>query len=797
MQTIGRDLRYGARILFKNFGFTLIAVVTLALGIGANTAIFSVVNAVLLRPLPYFQPEQIVAIRFGQSALDVADMRSWSKSYEEMGGNAIQALDYTGGQEPVQWRVGMATGGYFKTLGVSAALGRTLSDDDDKQGGARVIVLSYGLWQRQFGGDPKILGQTVPLSGENYTVVGVMPANFKSPRDQAEAWGALRVIYPVAAAYRGVHFLQTFARLKPGVTIAQAQSEMSFIDQRLAELYPEENKKRQTLLMPLHERVVGQTRPALRMLFGAVGLVLLIACANFANLLLARAATREHELVIRAAIGASRGRLIRQLVTESVMLSVLGGIVGLMLAFWGIDLLTTLKPADLPRLETISIDGHVLGFTLAVSVITGIIFGLIPAWNATSINVNDALKEGGRGTVGTARHRVRSVLVVTELALALVLLIGAGLLIKSFWQLRNIKAGFNPDNLLTMRIDLPESRYRQIPKQMQYRRAVLDELNALPGAQAAMISELPLSGDSLNHDFIVEGRPPIAPGEEPDVETRSIAGEYFNVMQIPRIAGRAFTPQDKEGTLIVGVVNEALVRQFFPHEDPIGKRVGWARDNPISWITIIGVVSDVKHFGLDQPDAPTVYTPFAQSTQSWKRWMTIVVRGDVDPNALANAAKSRIWKIDPQIPPTKIHPMSEVMAEATAARRFNMLLLGIFAGIALALAAVGIYGVVSYAVTQRTHEIGIRIALGARPRDVLTLVVREGMILASIGVGIGLMAALALTKFLSGLLFGVSATDPMTYLLLSSVLAGVALFACYIPARRAVRVDPMVALRSE
>ncbi len=797
MESFRQDLRYGARTLFKNYGFTLVAITTLALGIGANTAIFSVVNAVLLRPLPYLEPERVVTTRSNQSALDLADVRAWSRSFEEMGGNVMQPLDYTGGIEPLQWKVGLVTGGYFKTLGVQPAMGRAISFDDDKQGGARIIILSYGLWQQQFNGDPNILGKTIPLSGEIYTVIGVMPVGFKSPRDTSEAWAPLQVVSPLAAAYRGVHFLQTYLRLKPGVSPAQAQSEMAVIDKRLAELYPEENKNRQTRLIPMHERIVGQTRQALLILFGAVGLVLLIACANFANLLLARATAREQELVVRVALGASRWRLIRQLLTESVMISVLGGAAGLMLASWGIELLVSLKPDNLPRLETIGVDRWVLVFTLGVSIATGILFGLIPAWNATSVNVNDALKEGGRGAVGSAKHYLRSVLVTLEIALALVLLIGAGLLIKSFWQLRNVKSGFNSDNLLTLRIDLPESRYREIPKQMQYRRAVLDEINTLPGAQAAMVSELPLSGDALMHNFLVEGRPQIDPGDEPEVETRSIAGDYFRVMRIPLLAGRDFTPQDKEDTPLVGVINQSLARQFFQNEDPLGKRVRWARDEQVNWITVIGVVGDIRQFGLDQPDETTLYTPYAQTNRAWKRWMSLVVRSESDTAALTGAVKNRIWKVDPMIPATKVQMMSDVMAEAVSAQRFNMSLLSIFAGVALLLSAVGIYGVISYAVAQRTHEIGVRVALGAQPRDVMKLVLGQGMLLALIGAGLGLIAAFALTRLMSTLLFGVSATDPMTFGVIALLLIAVALLACYIPARRAVKVDPMAALRYE
>jgi putative ABC transport system permease protein len=796
MGTLWQDLRYAARMLLKNYGFALVAIATLALGIGANTAIFSVVNAVLLRPLPYHEPEQIVSFRSNESVLDLSDIKAWNQSFAIIGGHTIQPLDYVGNSEPRQWRAGHVTGDFFRTLGVPAQLGRVITEDDDKQGGPFVTVLSYALWQKQFGGEPGIVGKTVTLSGNNYTVIGVMPAGFKTPLDDTEAWCPVRVTNPLAAAYRGVHFLRTYARLKPGVTIAQAQTEMAAIDKRLAEAFPEENKRRRTVLFSLHERIVGQIKQALIVLFCAVGLVLLIACANFANLLLSRAAAREQEMVVRVALGAGRWRLTRQLLTESSLIALLGGSLGVILAIWGVDLLIALKPENIPRLETISVDSRVLVFTLAISLATGIVFGLAPSWHAGRINVSDALKEGGRGTAGTARHRMRSALVIIEMAMAMVLLIGAGLLIKSFWQLRNVEPGFNVENLLTMRIELPEARYREISKQTQYRHTLLEEVNSLPGAETALVSELPMSGNWLTHDFAVEGQQ-LATGEEPDVQTRSIEGNYFRVMQIPLLAGRDFTPQDNEHAPLAGIVNESLARRFFQGQNPIGKRVRWARDPEPNWITIIGVVGDVKHFGLDEAEEPALYTPYTQSNRAWKRWLNLVIRGQNEPGSLAGAVKERIWRIDPQIPVTHVLTMEELMRSSVEARRFNMLLLSIFAGVALLLSAVGIYGVISYAVTQRTHEIGIRVALGAQPRDVTILVIRQGMILTLIGVVIGLISGFGLTRMMSNMLFGVRATDPMTFIIISVLLAAVAFFACFIPARRATKVDPMVALRYE
>jgi putative ABC transport system permease protein len=796
MQTLLQDLRFGARMLIKKPGFTLIAVLTLALGIGANTAIFSVINAVLLKPLPYDQPEQLMTTRGNQSVPDLNDVRAWSQSYAAVGGINQQPLDYTGGSEPQQLLVGHVTGGFFATLGIAAKIGRTLNYDDDKPGGARVAVLSDELWQQLFTRDPNVIGKTLPLGGNSFTVVGVMPAEFKSPRDNAQLWVPIHVTNAEAAAYRGVHFLHVYLRLQPDVTLQQAATEMQVLDKRLAEAYPAENKNRRTILLPLLERVVGDTTTTLWVLFGAVALVLLIACANYANLLLVRGAARQQEMTVRVALGAGQGRIVRQILTESVLLSLLGGIVGLVLAQWGVELLLALKPENLPRLETINLDARVLSFALFVSLLTGIVFGLAPAWSATRVNVNEALKEGERGGVSAARHRMRSALIVFEMALACLLLVGAGLLIKSFWHLRTVQPGFNSDNLVTMRINLPETRYKEIPRQNQYRQALLAEVNAVPNVKAALVSELPLSGDSLNHDFTREGWT-LPVGEEPSVETRSIEGDYFQTMQIPLLAGRDFTVHDNADAPLVGIVNEALVKQHFPNENPLGKRVRWARADEIHWITIVGVVGDVRHFGLDAPEEPALYTPYPQSGRVWKRWMTVIARGPQAPAALTAAVKTAVWKIDPQLPLTKVLTMSDVLAESFAERRFNMLLLSLFAALALALAGVGIYGVISYAVTQRTREIGIRMALGATVRDVLQLVIGQGLKLALLGVGLGLMGALAATRLLKSLLFGVSATDPLTFLAISALLLGVALLACWLPARRATKVDPMIALRCE
>jgi len=798
MDSLLKDIRYGIRGLLKRPAFTAVAVITLGLGIGVNTAIFSVINAVLLRPLPYDDPSRLISFRSNQSAPDLTDVEAQTKTLFKLGGIVAQPLAYTAGSEPIQLQIGQVTGGFFDTLGVKPERGRYITSDDDKNGGPFVVVLSHKLWVQQFNSDAQILGKAIPLSGNMYTIIGVMPASFVTPRENTEAWTPVHVSNPVAANFRGVHFLRTYARLASGVTFEQAKAEMQLIDSNLAQQYPADNKNRTTVLFPLHERIVGESRQSLFILFTAVSFVLLIACANFANLLLARAAEREREFIIRGALGAGRWRLIRQLLTESILVSLAGGAVAVLLAIWGTNVLVTFKPDNLPRLAEIGVDGRVLAFTLGVSLLTGLLFGLLPAWTASRGRVGDALKEGGRGsTAGSARQRLRSTFVVVELAVALVLLVAAGLLIKTFWKLRSVEPGFNPDHLLTMRIELPEAKYKDVAPQTRFRNQILAGMNSIPGVQAAMVSELPLSGDSLNHDFLIENRSPIAPGDEPSLETRSVMGDYFEVMQIPLKAGRNFGQQDfDEKAPLVGIANEEMIRQYFKNEDPIGKRVRWARNPQTEWITIVGVVGDVKHFGLDLPELPGLYTPYTQISP-WKRWMSIAARTQGDPGGMAQQIKQEVWKVDSQLPVTKVETMSDVAAGSFAARRFNMSLLSLFAGLALVLAAVGIYGVMSYAVTQRTQEIGIRMALGASSINVLTLVIRNGLFLVTIGLVVGLAGAFALTRLLATLLYGVTPTDALTMVAVSLVLVGVALLACFLPARRATKVDPLVALRYE
>jgi putative ABC transport system permease protein len=799
MNSLLKDIKYGARALWKRPGFTLVAVLTLALGVGANTAIFSVVNGVLLRPLPYPEPERLVTARQNISLANLEEIKEQQRSFRVVGGAVLQPLDFTGGGEPVQVEGALVTHEYFEVLGARARVGRVLNHEDDRFGAERTVVLSYGFWQRHLGGQELARGTTIPLSGETYTVVGVLPPTFTPPHGSPDVWASLRVANPLAARARGVHFLRTYWRLNEGVTAEQAQADLDLIAARLAEAYPDENRGRRFALVSLHERMVGDVRPALFILFGAVGLVLLIACANFANLLLARAATRRHEIAIRAALGAGRWRLTRQLLTESVLLALMGGAGGLLLATWGVDLLVAIEPEGLPRLNSIRVDASVLLFTFALSTLTGLVFGLAPALTAARADLSDALKEGGRKlSGGVSRRRLRGALVVAELAVALVLLVGAGLLIKGFWRLSRVEPGFETANLLTMRVELPEARYREIPAQTEYRRRVLEAVNSLPGARAAMVSEIPLGGSSLHHNFVIEGRPPVAPGEEPDLYSRSVAGEYFEVMGIPVLRGRALAAQDDERAPLVGVVNQSFAREYFDGGDPVGARIRWARaEGPPQWITVVGVVGDVRHFGLAEGEEPAVYTPYAQTQQAWKRWMSVVVKSDAGAASLTNAVKEKIWTADSQVPVSRVRTMEEVMAASVARQRLNMTLLGLFAGVALLLASVGIYGVVSYTVAQRTHEIGVRVALGARRWDVLRLVLGQGLGFALAGAGLGLLLALLATRVLAGLLYGVTGTDPAVYACVSLLLVAVALLACYVPARRAMKVDPMEALRYE
>ncbi|HEY3662296.1 MAG TPA: ABC transporter permease [Chthoniobacterales bacterium] len=792
------EIRFAFRQLRKSPVFTLVAIATLALGIGANSAIFTVINGVLLRPLPYPQPDQLVTLASQQSAPELADIREQSHAFVAVGGVSGQAADYTGGTEPVQVELGLVAGDFFQVFGTRTELGRTLVANDDRLGGALVIVLTDKLWQRQFGSDARILGKSITVAGQNYTVVGVTSPDFLAPHPSLEAFVPIHVFYPAAAKSRGAHLLRAYARLRPGMTLPAAQSELRLIDRRMAQANPDEDKNRESTLVSLQEKMVGDIRPALLVLCGAVGLVLLIACSNFANLLLVRGAQRRPELALRSTLGAGRWHLVRQVLLESVLLAVLGGCVGLLVGGWGVDALLAFKPEELPRVENIRLDGGVLVFTFGLSVLTGLLFGILPAWQATRVDANSVLAASSRSVTPT-RSLGRNLFVTAQLALALVLLIGAGLLGKTFHRLTNISPGFDPQDVLNVRIELPEARYREIPAQTRFRDQVLDNLNALPQTQAAMISELPLSGSSISHNFIIEGRPPVSTGDEPELGSRSIEGDYFKVMQIPVLRGRSLNRNDRANTPTVGVINDAMARKYFPGQDPLGQRIRWARAEGVSWITIVGVVGDVRHFGLGQAEEPSIYTAYAQSGQSWKRWSEIVVRApkSIPRETVAREIKAAIWQVDPLLAVTQARSMSEVVAVSLAAQRFNAFLLAAFAATALLLASVGLYGVLAFGVAQRTREIGIRIAVGAQAGDVLKLVLGQGFTLALIGVAAGVVGSLLGTRALSGLLYGVTPTDPATFAALSLLLLFVAGLAGYLPARRAMKIDPNITLRHE
>ncbi len=801
MEAITQDIRYGFRMLLKNRSFTLIAIFALALGIGANTAIFSVVNAVLLRPLPYNDPARIMTVLHEESGpvapANFFDFREQQSVFESMAAAQYWTPSLTGRDRPEQINALKLTADMFHLLGVSPVLGRTFTDGEDKPGNENVIVLSHRLWQRRFGGDPGLINQQITLDGQSYTVIGVMPKEFQfAPfwATRAEMWAPLNLAPRIND--RGGQSLRIFARLKPGVTREQAQAEIETIRQRLEQQYPESNKGLEVLVDPLHEKVVGKTRPALLILLGAVCFVLLIACANVANLMMARATARQKEIAVKTALGASRGRIVRQLLTESVMLAVAGGLAGLVLASWGISGLLALSPANLPRAQTISIDGYVLGFTLAISILTGLVFGLVPALQASKLNLNEALKEGGRSsTEGRRRNRVRRLLVVSEVALALVLLVGGGLMIRSFLRLQSVDSGFNPRNVLTMIVSLAGSEHSTGPKRAAFFNQLLERVESLPGVESASaINHLPLAGDIWGRGFRIEGRPAPLPGEGLGAVYRIVRPNYFQTMGATLVAGRDFTERDNETAPGAVIINEAMARRYWPGEDPIGKRIEVSGEDSRPR-EIVAIVKDVKQDEWTAKPRSEMYLPYLQATDP--RYLTLVVRTSSEPLQLATAVQSEVWAIDKSLPVSEIMSFEQAISASIAGQRFNMLLLGIFAAVALMLAVVGIYGVMSYSVTQRTHEIGIRMALGARASDVLRMIAGQGMALVAIGIGVGLAGAFLLTRLMESLLFGVSVTDTATFIAIPLILAGVALAACAVPARRATKVDPMIALRYE
>ncbi|HEY9402033.1 MAG TPA: ABC transporter permease [Pyrinomonadaceae bacterium] len=805
MNTLWQDIRYGLRMLLKNPGFTFVAALTLALGVGANTAIFSVVNAVVLRPLPFPEVERLVwfdgvnpAKGITESALsmpDYLDWRSQSDAFQSMTafvqGSAILSDETS---EPERVPRGVVTASFFPTVGVNPAQGRALLPEDELAGSEPVAVLSHGLWQRRFGANPNVVGSKFTVSGRTFTVVGVMPPGFDYP-GRAQLWSALKT--DGGDQRRDNRYLHVLARLKPTATLGEAQTQIDALSARFGQQYQETNGGQSAKLSGLQEWTTRGVRTSLLLLFGAVGFVLLIACANVANLLLARGAARRKEIALRTALGAGRPRIIRQLLTESLLLAFLGGVAGLILSLFLTDLLIAISPADVPRLNEIKLDARVLAFTVGVVSLVGLLFGLAPAWQASKTDLNEVLKDGGRSsTEGRGRNRLRALLVVTEMALSLLLLVGAGLLIKSFVLLRDVNPGFDAKNVLTMRISLPGARYPEPQQSERFYRDLTERVKALPGVEAAGATvSLPLGGSnfSVGRSFIREGRP-LVTEESQNADYFVATPDYFKTMRIPVKAGRAFTEQDRVDTPPVVVVNESLARRFFPGEDPVGKRLTVWRDEKFAR-EIIGVVGDVKSDRLDAETDAQIYVPYAQDA-GWGG-LSLAVRTTVEPETLAAAVRGAVLSIDKNQPVYDIKTMDDVLAASVANNRLVVLLFGLFALFALLLATVGIYGVMSYSVAQRTHEIGIRMALGAQPADVLRLILRQGLVLTLAGVGLGLAGSLALSRLLESLLYGVSATDPITFGGLSLLLAVVALVACYIPTRRAMKVDPMVALRNE
>ncbi len=811
MGNLWHDLRYGARMLFKNKGFAAVAILTLALGIGANTAIFSVVNAVLLRSLPFANAERTVVVwennRAGnhpQNVISSANFLDWQDQqsvFDEMSVFYDARLNLTSMGEPEEIPAQAATTNLFALLGVEPALGRTFAPDDAEKGRDDMVILSHGLWQRRFGGAPDIIGKTLTLNGARTTVIGVLPAGFKwfikegsLTGKPAEMWMPFKLTAELRE--RKGRFTMAVARLKPGVSLQQAQTDMNGIASRLEAQHPEFNKNWGVNLVPVREQLAGEIKMALLVLLGAVGFVLLIACANVANLLLARAAARQREMAIRAALGAGRWRVVRQLLTESLLLAFFGGGLGLLLALWGVDALMAFSPPNLIGADHVGISLPVLGFTFVVALATGIVFGLVPAFEASRFNLNDALKEGGKSNMGTTRsRRARNLFVVAEIALALVLLVGAGLMIKSFVRLQAIDPGFDPENVLTMQVRLSPSKYREENKKIAFFREAAARIGSLPGVRAVgTISFLPFASLGAATDFTIEGKPLPTAGEKAVTDVRVTDENFFRVMNIPILRGRAFTAQEATEKRQVAVISDALARKYFPGEDPLGKRITVEMTDTPEPAEIIGVVGDIKHQTLDAETRPMVYWAHPQLPYSS---MTIVVRTAGNPANLANAAQHEIQTIDKDQPVSDVRTMKAWLGESLARTRFGALLLGLFAALALVLAAVGIYGVMSYTVAQSTHEIGIRLALGAQARDVMKLVVRQGMMLALAGIGVGVIGAVAVTRVMQSLLYGVSAVDPTTFAIVSIALALVALLACYIPARRAMKVDPMTALRYE
>jgi putative ABC transport system permease protein len=805
MDYLKQDLQYAVRRLLKAPGFTAVAVLTLALGIGANSAIFSVVNGVLLKPLPFPESGRLVRVyhtsdgsRSSMSGPNFTDIARMATTLEGMAAISTAGMILTGVGEPTRLRVAEVSAALFNVLRVRPALGRVFNADENTPGRTNIVILSHALWEQRFGGDRGVIGKRIALDGVPREVVGVMPRGFGYPSDR-QAW--LPIAYDAAfvRSQRANWSLDVVARLKPGVTPEQSAAEVETLGRNLEKQYPTANAGVGMTTFPMLEAMVGDIRRSVMILLGAVGFVLLIACTNVANLLLARAAARGSEMAVRTALGAGRGRLVRQLLTESVVLSVLGAALGLLLAVWGVELLTKLKPEGIPRLDNVRVDAAVILFTVAIAMLTGVLFGLVPAFAATR-GLSASLKEAGRGAVtGRGGARLRGGLVIAELALAVMLLAGAGLLMRSFMKLQAVDPGFSPEQALTFELSLPGERYLQDAQRVAFYDDLLPRLRALPGVRGtSAVMGLPLTGVDFVISFDVAGRPPVAPEDRPAMQVRVAMSDYFASVGIPLKRGRVFTDDDKVGTTPVVLITESAARQYFPGEDPIGKtiKLGWRRGagKPQAGGEVVGIVGDVKDAGLNEANPPQIFLPFRQWPVSF---MSLVMKTSVPPLSLSDAARAQVAAVDPNLPVSNISTLDAVVAKSISQQRFYMLLLAIFAAVALVLAAIGIFGVLSYAVSQRTREIGIRMALGAREGSVIRLIVVHAMILVVCGVAAGTIAALFVTQTMTKMLFSVTPTDPATFLTVAGLLSAVALLASYLPARRATHVDPVIALRAE
>ena len=811
MDTFIKDVRYAWRGLTKHPGFTAIVIVTLALGIGASTAIFSVVNSVMLRRLPYPNADRIVAIqelnRQGQQGQvtgpNFLDWRAQNTVFEHLAAIKTVFINLTLNDQAERINLAQTSANFFDVFGVGPQLGRLFVAGDEQAGHEPVVVLSDALWRRRFGADAEVVGRQVTLDGANYTVVGIAPAGFQYP-NKTEAWlPPLRLAPEFSPTIdptqrRGMGYLSAIALLKPGVPVDQAASEMETITERLRQQYPDTNNRRFNRVVSLYEHLVGKSETMLKLLFGAVLFVLLIACANVANLLLASAAARSKEMAIRAALGASRLRVMRQLLTESAILALAGGALGLVFASYGVAAITKLLPQDFPRLNEIGMDWRVFGFTLGASLLTGLLFGFAPALHMSRVDVQDAMKDSSRGTAGSARHtRLRHALIVAEVALSVVLLTGAGLLFRSFLRLQSVEAGFTPQQVLTAKLSPAGPQFQNDPDYISFYDQVLERTRQIPGVQSAgTINTLPLSPGPTT-GFRVEGRPIVTIDKWQMVNFRNVSPDYFLTMNIPILKGRAFAPQDDLNAPRRLMINQALAERDFPNEDPVGKRVAFRNPEPNVepvWFEIVGVTANVRSLELREEPQPEIY--FASRQDAFSQ-VAIVVRSSVPPESIAAALRQAVAEVDRSVPVSEVKTMEHIVSESVTQPRFNLFLLGLFSSIALLLSVAGIYGVTAYTVAQRTHELGIRIALGAQVGDVLRMILGQGMAVIGAGIAIGLLAAFGLMRLMNSLLFGVSATDPFTFIGITVVLIGAGLLACYVPARRATKVDPLVALRYE